>query len=84
MSEFTRLTAAEIAEKIQNKEVSAVEVAQAHLDRIAAVDKTVNAFLYVDTERALSAAHAVDEDVAAGREPATAGTPRRTRRWCGC
>jgi aspartyl-tRNA(Asn)/glutamyl-tRNA(Gln) amidotransferase subunit A len=77
MSDITKLTAADIAEKIQNKELSAVEVAQAHLDRIAAVDKTVNAFLHVDTEGALSAARAVDEDVAAGREPASplAGVP---------
>jgi aspartyl-tRNA(Asn)/glutamyl-tRNA(Gln) amidotransferase subunit A len=77
MSDLTRLTAADIAEKIQKKEVSAVEVAQAHLDRIGAVDKTVNAFLHVDTEGALSAARAVDEDVAAGREPASplAGVP---------
>jgi aspartyl-tRNA(Asn)/glutamyl-tRNA(Gln) amidotransferase subunit A len=77
MTELTRLTAAELAEKIQGKEVSAVEVTQAHLDRIAAIDKTVNAFLRVDTEGALSAARAVDEDVAAGREPASplAGVP---------
>jgi aspartyl-tRNA(Asn)/glutamyl-tRNA(Gln) amidotransferase subunit A len=77
MSELTHLTAAELAARIQDKEVSAVEVAQAHLDRIAAVDKTVNAFLHVDTEGALSAARAVDEDVAAGREPASplAGVP---------
>jgi aspartyl-tRNA(Asn)/glutamyl-tRNA(Gln) amidotransferase subunit A len=77
MSELTRLNAAELAAKIQAKEVSAVEVAQAHLDRIAEVDKTVNAFLHVDTDRALSAARAVDEDVAAGREPASplAGVP---------
>jgi aspartyl-tRNA(Asn)/glutamyl-tRNA(Gln) amidotransferase subunit A len=77
MSDITKLTAADIAAKVQNKELSAVEVAQAHLDRIAAVDKTVNAFLHVDTEGALSAARAVDEDVAAGREPASplAGVP---------
>jgi aspartyl-tRNA(Asn)/glutamyl-tRNA(Gln) amidotransferase subunit A len=77
MSELVHLTAAELAEKIQNKEVSAVEVAQAHLDRIAAADKTVNAFLHVDTEGALSAARVVDEEVAAGREPASplAGVP---------
>jgi aspartyl-tRNA(Asn)/glutamyl-tRNA(Gln) amidotransferase subunit A len=77
MTDIIKLTAAEIADKIQNKEVSAVEVAQAHLDRIGAVDKTVNAFLHVDTHGALSAARAVDEDVAAGREPASplAGVP---------
>ncbi|MFL6125553.1 amidase, partial [Actinophytocola sp.] len=77
MNELTHLTAAELAEKIQKKEVSAVEVAQAHLDRIAAMDKTVNAFLHVDTEGALTAARAVDEEVAGGREPASplAGVP---------
>ena len=77
MSDLTKLTAADIAKKIQNKEVSAVEVAQAHLDRIGALDKSVNAFLQVDTKGALSAARAVDEDVAAGREPASplAGVP---------
>ncbi|TDV54111.1 Asp-tRNA(Asn)/Glu-tRNA(Gln) amidotransferase subunit GatA [Actinophytocola oryzae] len=77
MNELTKLTAAELAAKIQAKEVSAVEVAQAHLDRITAVDKSVNAFLHVDTRGALSAARAVDEDVAAGREPASplAGVP---------
>ena len=42
-------------------EVSAVEVAQAHLDRIAAVDERVHAFLHVDAEGALAAAAAVDE-----------------------
>jgi len=77
MSEYTHLTAAELAAKIQAKEVSAVEVAQAHLDRIGAIDGTVHAFLHVDTQGALSAAKAVDEDVAAGRPPASplAGVP---------
>ena len=36
--------------------VSAVEVAQAHLDRIAATDGEVHAFLHVDAEGALAAA----------------------------
>ncbi len=36
-------------------EVSAVEVTQAHLDRIDAVDEKVHAFLHVDTEGALAA-----------------------------
>ncbi|PPK64295.1 Asp-tRNA(Asn)/Glu-tRNA(Gln) amidotransferase subunit GatA [Actinokineospora auranticolor] len=77
MTELTRLDAADIAAKVQAREVSAVEVAQAHLDRIEAVDRTVHAFLHVDTERALQAAKAVDEDVAAGRPPASplAGVP---------
>ncbi|MFD8783055.1 Asp-tRNA(Asn)/Glu-tRNA(Gln) amidotransferase subunit GatA [Kitasatospora sp. NPDC059599] len=60
--------AAETAGAIAKGEVSAVEVAQAHLDRIDAVDKKVNAFLHVDTEGALAAARAVDEKRAKGEE----------------
>jgi aspartyl-tRNA(Asn)/glutamyl-tRNA(Gln) amidotransferase subunit A len=63
-----RLSAAEIAEKIRSREVSAVEVAQAHLDRIAEVDGDVHAFLHVGTEAALANAALVDEQVAAGAE----------------
>ncbi|MDQ3402575.1 MAG: Asp-tRNA(Asn)/Glu-tRNA(Gln) amidotransferase subunit GatA [Actinomycetota bacterium] len=77
MSDLIRHTAAELAAKIQAKDVSAVEVAQAHLDRIGQVDQAVHAFLHVDTERALEAARKVDDDVSAGREPASplAGVP---------
>ncbi|MCW2542804.1 MAG: glutamyl-tRNA(Gln) amidotransferase, subunit [Frankiales bacterium] len=60
MSELTRLTAAATAQAIADKEVSAVEVAQAHLDRIASVDGQVHAYLYVDTEGALAQAARVD------------------------
>jgi aspartyl-tRNA(Asn)/glutamyl-tRNA(Gln) amidotransferase subunit A len=68
MSDLTRLTAAELATKIHSREVSAVEVAQAHLDRIAAVDGDVHAFLHVDAEGALAAAKDVDDRRAAGEE----------------
>jgi aspartyl-tRNA(Asn)/glutamyl-tRNA(Gln) amidotransferase subunit A len=75
-SELVRLTAAEIAGKVASGEVSAVEVAQAHLDRIGAVDGRVHAFLQVDREGALAAARAVDAKRAAG-EPLSplAGVP---------
>ena len=56
MTDLTRLTAVETAAAIAGREVSAVEVAQAHLDRIAAVDGDVHAFLHVDTEGALAQA----------------------------
>ena len=65
MSELTHLSAAELAGAIAAGETSAVEVTQAHLDRIAAVDGRVHAFLHVDAEGALAAARAVD--AAAGR-----------------
>jgi len=67
-SELITLTAAETARKVASGEVSAVEVATAHLDRIGAVDERVHAFLYVDTEGALAAADAVDKARAAGEQ----------------
>jgi aspartyl-tRNA(Asn)/glutamyl-tRNA(Gln) amidotransferase subunit A len=66
MSDLIGLTAAETAEKVASGEVSAVEVAQAHLDRIAAVDGKLRAFLHVDTDGALEAAKAVDAHRASG------------------
>ena len=66
MSELTRRTAAELAALVASGEASAVEVARAHLDRIAAVDDRVHAFLHVDTEGALAAAAEVDRRRAAG------------------
>ncbi|WP_328404374.1 Asp-tRNA(Asn)/Glu-tRNA(Gln) amidotransferase subunit GatA [Nocardia sp. NBC_00403] len=75
--ELTTLSAAELAGKIHGGEVSSVEVTQAHLDRIAAADGEINAFLYVSGEQALSAAAAVDSALAAGAAPASplAGVP---------
>ncbi|GAB3928161.1 Asp-tRNA(Asn)/Glu-tRNA(Gln) amidotransferase subunit GatA [Microlunatus endophyticus] len=63
-----RSTAADLAAKIAAQEVSAVEVTQAHLDRIAAVDPAVHAFLHVDGERALAQAAAVDARITAGEQ----------------
>jgi aspartyl-tRNA(Asn)/glutamyl-tRNA(Gln) amidotransferase subunit A len=60
-------TAAEMASALAAKEVSSVELTQAHLNRITAVDGDVKAFLHVDTEGALAQATAVDADRAAGK-----------------
>ncbi|HWH30655.1 MAG TPA: Asp-tRNA(Asn)/Glu-tRNA(Gln) amidotransferase subunit GatA [Mycobacteriales bacterium] len=64
MTDLTRMTAAELAAAVAAEDVSAVEVAQAHLDRIAAVDERVHAFLHVDTEGALEQARRVDAAIA--------------------
>jgi aspartyl-tRNA(Asn)/glutamyl-tRNA(Gln) amidotransferase subunit A len=73
---LTRLSAAEIAQQVAAGEVSAVEVAEAHLDRIEAVDSSVHAFLHVDAEGALRAAADVDAKRAAGeRLSVLAGVP---------
>ncbi|KIQ63741.1 glutamyl-tRNA amidotransferase [Kitasatospora griseola] len=68
MTDLIKYTAAETASAIAKGEVSAVEVAQAHLDRINAVDKKVNAFLHVDGEGALAAARKVDDKRAKGEQ----------------
>ena len=60
MTDLTRLTAAQTASVIAGKQASAVEVAQAHLDRIDKVDGQLHAFLYVDVDGALEQAARVD------------------------
>jgi aspartyl-tRNA(Asn)/glutamyl-tRNA(Gln) amidotransferase subunit A len=76
MSELIKATAAELAAAVAAGETSAVEVTQAHLDRIGAVDGSVQAFLHVNAEHALAQAREVDRRRAAG-EPlgALAGVP---------
>ncbi len=61
-------TAAALGAKIAAREVSAVEVAQAHLDRISEVDGRVHAFLHVDAEGALKAAREVDAKLDKGEK----------------
>ncbi len=59
-------SAADLASLIASGDLSSVEVTQAHLDQIAAVDGDVHAFLAVDTDRALAAAARVDAKRASG------------------
>ena len=76
MSDLIRKDASELAGLVSSGEVSAVEVAQAHLDRIAAVDGAVHAFLHVDTKGALASAAEVDTKVKAGEKLSVlAGVP---------
>lgn len=76
MIELTRMTAAELSRLLGSRDVSSVEVTQAHLDRISQVDDAVHAFLHVASDSALAAAARVDERRAAGEEsPPLAGVP---------
>jgi aspartyl-tRNA(Asn)/glutamyl-tRNA(Gln) amidotransferase subunit A len=59
-------TAAELADALAAGETTSVELTQAHLDRIAAVDGAVHAFLHVDAEGALAQAAESDARRAAG------------------
>jgi aspartyl-tRNA(Asn)/glutamyl-tRNA(Gln) amidotransferase subunit A len=67
MNDLTRATAADLASAIASGDVSSVEVTQAHLDRMTAVEPAVHAFLHVDGERALAAAARVDAARSAGQ-----------------
>ncbi|HEX2704318.1 MAG TPA: amidase, partial [Candidatus Lustribacter sp.] len=67
-SDLTRASAAELADALGRRDVSAVEATQAHLDRIRAVDGPLHAFLHVDAEGALATARDVDQRRAAGED----------------
>ena len=74
--DLTRSTAAELSDLLKAKAVSAHEVAQAHLERIAAVDDRVHAFLHVAADQALAQADDIDRRRAAGEDlPTLAGVP---------
>ncbi|GGO70506.1 Asp-tRNA(Asn)/Glu-tRNA(Gln) amidotransferase subunit GatA [Nocardioides deserti] len=59
-------TAAQLADALAAGETTSVALTQAHLDRIAAVDGDVHAFLHVDAEAALAQAAESDARRAAG------------------
>ena len=61
-------TAAQMADALAKGETTSVELTQAHLDRIAAVDGQVKAFLHVDSEGALAQAKDVDARRAKGEK----------------
>ena len=60
------LSLTELTAKLAAKEVSAREAMQACLDRIDAVDGSINAFMSIDREDALGQAAAADERLAKG------------------
>lgn len=60
------LTIAEAASKMRSRDLSPVELAQAHLDRIAALDSTLNSYITVLDERALEQARTAEAAFASG------------------
>ena len=76
MGEFDHDTAARVATEVRSGERSATDVAQEHLDRIAARDGEIHAFNTVLADEALARAAEIDERVAAGEDPGPlAGVP---------
>jgi len=69
-------SAAAQARRVKAREVSARELARAYLDRIAAADDTLGAYLLVDEAGALARADAIDAAIARGDDPGPlAGVP---------
>jgi aspartyl-tRNA(Asn)/glutamyl-tRNA(Gln) amidotransferase subunit A len=66
MTDLATLSAAEQAQLIRDRRASPVEVTQAVLDRIAAWEPRINAFVTLDAEGALVAARAAEAMVMAG------------------
>ena len=66
MTDIIYSSAKSIAQAIRDKEISSVEVVQAHLDRIDAVNGELNAVVLLCADRALDEARAADEALARG------------------
>ena len=67
-ADLVRQDAATLSRALSAGDITSVELTQSCLDRISAVDGTIHAFLYVDTDAALATAQDVDRRRAAGEE----------------
>jgi len=63
MDDLTFLPAVEMARKVRAREISPVELAEAHLRKIKRLNPVLNAFAHVDAERVLREAHAAEKTV---------------------
>ncbi len=75
MSDLNRLTIAEAQAKLRTREISSRDLTRACLDRIAAVEPKLNAFITVCEREALEQADAADQRLATGDAPPLCGIP---------
>ncbi|MHB8330370.1 MAG: amidase [Acidimicrobiales bacterium] len=74
--DFRRETLSDLAADVRAAKISARELVAHALERVEALNPSVNAFVAVDAEAALAAAARIDERVAAGDDPGPlAGIP---------
>jgi aspartyl-tRNA(Asn)/glutamyl-tRNA(Gln) amidotransferase subunit A len=73
--ELTELTIHELHDRLRSGEVSSVAATRAYLERIAATDNQLNAFITVCPEEALAAAEAADRRLATGTADLLTGIP---------
>src|SRR2546427_3554265 len=60
-------TVAQLAERIRTRKLSPVELVHAYLERIAALDPQLNAFITVTADLALQQARVAEQEIAKGR-----------------
>jgi len=63
------LSAIDLAARIRNRQVSAVEVVESFLSRISRINPKINAYITVCREEAIAAARQADEMIASGKQP---------------
>jgi len=68
MSDLTRLTAAEARRQLDAKEISSVELTEAYLAQIDAVEGDIHAYLHLMTDVAREQAKAADARIASGED----------------
>ncbi len=69
------LTLVELRAKLDNRELSSVEVTKAYLDRIAATNPDLNTFITQCSDTAIAEAQAADQAIAAGTASSLTGLP---------
>jgi amidase len=70
-----RMTATQLASGLKRKTFSAVELCEASIARIEALDPQINAVVVRDFERAHTEARLADEALARGEQKALTGVP---------
>ncbi len=74
-TELTDLTAVDARQLLDVKEISSVELTDAHLARIGALDDQLNCYITVMTEVAREQARTADKRIASGESGALTGIP---------
>jgi len=65
--ELPFLTASQLSNLIETKEVSPVEATEAYLDRIEEVDPKLNSYITITGEQAIESARQAEQEIAAGK-----------------
>ncbi len=73
--DYQKLTITQLRQMLDQKEISAVELTQGYLNRIAALDGDVQSYITVTPERALEDAKIAQKKIDAGQAGALCGIP---------